>query len=365
MDNCSNRHQYWYLIFLVFSISMSSCQIDSRKDGNMIPPPEVFDSQFELEKNLEYLNDLIQNNKNSNLKFYRAKLLTKYHLFSEALKDIKAIEEDFQDNSEFSILKTRILLNLKDYKQVEKEIDRLKLNGINSLELLNLVIEWKYLLNQKDSVSVYLERMNDFEVNEEFLPHIDQLKLWVQNDTTALRNLLANEKWLDIPTDLQMKIYFDQMLGSNTNKNYIENLELVLGNYPKDKQYFSAAASYYFTNNNFNKTVQYLKEYQKSNSLNDAELYQLAYSEYRLDRFNEAFNNFSKINPTFTEYAMVDFYKGLCLLNGNQATKGYAYLDSIMKIHVYSPVYLEIYRGIVARRMERIFNGNLDSSATN
>ncbi len=365
MDRKSPSYQYWFIIIVSFSLFLGSCQTEEKINGGIIPSDLAIKNPFDLNRNLDYINNLIKDNDDPLLKLYRAKIYLKNHLFEKALTDLKSIQSNYQNEPEFLILQAKTLLNLDKRKDFLQVFNKIKLEESPTYDNIALNFEWFYQDKQKDSVQYYLNRIGDFGLEESNFPFTDQLEYWIQNDSLALLENLNQLRWQEIPSDLELKIYFDHSDKISNSSNFIHNLNLVLNSYPLDFQYYPYIASENFKNGNYKQSKYYFEKYKSKFNLTENQNFQLAFSCFKIKDYDTALKYFITIKPTNPNFKESQFYIGLIYLNTGKSTLGYEKLDSLVKIYEFSPELKSIYSSIVSRRISELFENKTDSLETN
>lgn len=357
----STYYQYRFLGIFIFSFILISCQIQQDQEGNIIPSEKAIRNPFNLNKNLEYINELIQNNDDPVLRLYRAKILIKNHLYDKALVDLNEIRNVYEGDADYLFLRAKALMSLNkisEFREVFRELNSLE---VPTMDHLSLNLEWYYQNNHKDSVKINLDKISSLGYEAGNFPFMTHLNFWINGDTLGLINDLKQVVWQEIPSDLDLKIYFDQINFLENSKNFSRNLNIVLKTYPQDYHYFPMMVNELFLKNNFEKVVFYLEKYDQQAELSSRYRFQLGISYFKLKNYSKSIENFNLIKRSDKEFAESEFYRGLSLLYSHRAAEAYELLDTLTKRYSYRTELMTMYHAINSKR----FAVAVDSLETN
>jgi len=333
------------LIFL-FTFSLLACKEEVEHKGSEIPPETVLNTPVQWERQILYLNSLIQEDDQAILLFYRARAYFNTHQYHLAKLDMdKLMNRSNEISDEYNLLNAWIQLKLGN---LEKAQQLIQMSKYGKNQFSNTSTFFLELYIQKKQLNLAQQLLTQIKKDSIHKIANPILELLVVGDTLSLKRYVANNTQMAFKDEFSERTYLNFAIDLVPSLHFQSNCLKELKKYPNDPYYLHAWGMFL---KKINKLDLSEKVLSKTLSLHpDNMQFKYDFGQLMLQKrdYGKAFEYFSKIPKSSNLFWLAQNEKIICLLNSQQKTQAKALFDTLMKISPQkNQVYTRYYRWFV------------------
>ncbi len=314
--------------FIVLFCVLLSCEQAVENKGGNIPPSSLFELPLNEEKQIIYLSNLIQEQEQPQLLFYRARSYFHTHQYHLAKLDLdRLFNKSNEINEEYILLNAMVNSRIGDYERAIELINVSKISKNLTFENLPFLFE---LYSNKKMISAAKNILNQIakqkNVSEEF---IQISKMLVAGDTSSTRTYFGRNMLKQYQDDFLNRSYLNFALHAAPALQYQKVCLDLLRKYPQDAIYLSYWAKFLFQNN---KSNQAEKVYLKAIELlpeNQLLKFEFAKFYFQNKNYKKALHYFSTITSEQANYSEIIYLKASCLFLMGKESDAKILIDSL------------------------------------